>query len=167
MSVLRNPAFRRWSWLAIAALVLVSLVRAGVTEGSPRTDEERVRDIAATLKCPTCRSQSVAGSDAAAARAIRADIARRVAEGQGAEEIRSAIAATYGDDVQLVPGRSGWAGLVWVLPVVALILGLAGVAAAFARWQRSPRSHASDADRALVEEAMARSRSPHGSGEGS
>lgn len=158
MSALRGPGFRRWSWLVIAALVLVSFVRAGLTEGSPRTDEERVRDIAATLKCPTCRSQSVAGSDSTAARAIRADIARRVAEGQEAEEIRAAIAATYGDDVQLVPGRSGWAGLVWVLPVVALVLGLAGVAAAFARWQRSPRSHASDADRALVEEAMARSR---------
>lgn len=165
MSALRDPRFRRWSWFVIAALVLVAFLRAGLTEGSPRTDEERVRDIAATLKCPTCRSQSVAGSDSTAARAIRADIARRVAEGQEAEEIRAAIAATYGDDVQLVPGRSGWAGLVWVLPVVALVLGLAGVAAAFARWQRSPRTHASDADRALVEEAMARAQAAPGESE--
>lgn len=160
MTALRGPAFRRWSWLVIAALVLVSFVRAGLTEGAPRTDEERVRDIAATLKCPTCLSQSVAGSDSAAARAIRADIARRVAEGQDAEQIRAAVADAYGDDVQLVPGRSGWAGLVWTLPVVALVLGLAGVAAAFARWQRAPRTHASDADRALVEAAMTRARAP-------
>ena len=158
MRALRTPGFRRWSWLVIAALVLVSFARAGLTEGSPRTDEERVRDIAATLKCPTCRSQSVAGSDSAAARAIRADIARRVAEGQEADEVRAAIAATYGDDVQLVPGRSGWAGLVWVLPVAALVVGLAGVAAAFARWRRAPRSHATAADRALVDQALARAR---------
>lgn len=142
----------------IAALVLVSFARAGLTEGSPRTDEERVRDIAATLKCPTCRSQSVAGSDSAAARAIRADITRRVAEGQEADEIRDAIAATYGDEVQLVPGRSGWAGLVWVLPVVALVVGLAGVAAAFARWRRAPQRHASAEDRVLVDQALARVR---------
>lgn len=158
MSALRSPAFRRWSWLVIAAVVLVSLVRAGTTEGSPRSDEDRVRDIAATLKCPTCRSQSVAGSDSAAARAIKADIARRVADGQEADEIRDAIAATYGDDVQLVPGRTGWAGLVWILPVVALVAGLAAVGAVLARWRRSPRSRASEEDRALVEAALGRTR---------
>ncbi|MET0728691.1 MAG: cytochrome c-type biogenesis protein CcmH [Acidimicrobiales bacterium] len=149
----RGPALRRWSWLAIVALVLVSLVRAAASEGPPRTEAERVQDISATLKCPTCRSQSVAGSDAAAARAIRAEITRRVADGQSAGEIRDAIASTY-DDVQLIPGRSGVEGLVWVLPVVALVLGLAGVTAAFARWRRTPLTHASDADRALVDDAL-------------
>ena len=58
----------------------------------------------------------------------------------------------------VVMGRSGWAGLVWVLPVVALVVGLAGVAAAFARWRRAPRTHASAADRALVDQALARAR---------
>jgi len=155
VSRLRSPGFRRWSWLVIAALVVVSLIRAGVTEGSPRTEDERVRDIAATLKCPTCRSQSVAGSDSAAARAIRTDIAERVADGQPDDQIRDAIAATYGEDVQLVPGRSGVEGLVWVLPVVALVAGLAGVAAALARWRRTPLTHASPADAALVQDALA------------
>lgn len=155
MSRLADRGFRRWSWLVIAALVLVSFLRAGLTDGSPRTEEERVRDIAATLKCPTCRSQSVAGSDSAAARAIRIDIAERVAAGQTDDQIRDAIAGTYGDEVQLVPGRSGLAGLVWILPVVALVAGLAGVAAAFARWRRTPLTHASAADEALVDQALA------------
>ena len=154
MSALRGPGFRRWSWLIIAALVVVALVRAGVSDGPPRSDEERVRDIAATLKCPTCRSQSVAGSDAASARAIRVEIARRVSEGEPAEEIRDAIAATYGDDVILTPSGSGVEGAVWVLPVVALVLGLAGVFAAFARWRRRPRSAVTDEDRSLVEQAL-------------
>ncbi|HLT16023.1 MAG TPA: cytochrome c-type biogenesis protein CcmH [Acidimicrobiales bacterium] len=158
MRVLQSPAFRRWSWLVIAALVVVSFVRAGTTDGSPRTDEDRVRAIAATLKCPTCRSQSVADSDSAAARAIKAEITRRVAEGQDADEIRAAIASRFGEDVQLVPGRSGWAGLVWVLPVAALVAGLAAVAAVLARWRRSPRTRASDEDRALVDAALARTR---------
>lgn len=154
MSALRGPGFRRWSWLIITALVVVALVRAGVSDGPPRSDEERVRDIAATLKCPTCRSQSVAGSDAASARAIRVEIARRVSDGESAEEIREAIAATYGDDVLLTPSGSGLEGTVWVLPVIALVLGLAGVAAAFARWRRAPRSTVTDEDRSLVEQAL-------------
>lgn len=154
MSALSSPRFRRWSWLVIAALVLVALVRAGVSDGPPRTAEEQVRQITATLKCPTCRSQSVAGSDSAAARAIRADVARRVGDGQSPDEIRDAIAGTYGDDVLLTPGRSGLQGVVWFLPVVVLVVALAGVSAAFARWRRTPLTTATDADRALVEEAL-------------
>lgn len=155
MSRLRGPAFRRWSWLVIGALVVVSLVRAAVSEGPPRTAEERVHDIASTIKCPTCRSQSVASSESAAARAIRAEIARRVDDGEGADEIRAAVAATYGDELLLTPPRSGVEAIVWVLPVIALLLGLAGVSAAFARWRRAPVVAASDEDRALVQEVLA------------
>jgi cytochrome c-type biogenesis protein CcmH len=150
-----RPVALRWGWLLVAALVLVALVRAGVSEGSPRTPEERSRAIASTIKCPTCRSQSVAGSDSAAARAIRGEIARRVDDGQSADQIRAAIAATYGDDVLLTPKGSGLAGLVWALPVVALVLGLAGLSAAFARWRRIPPVAATDEDRALVARALA------------
>lgn len=154
MSALRSPGFRRWSWFAIAALVLVSLVRAGVSDSGSSTDEERVRDIAATLKCPTCRSQSVAGSDSPAAKAIRTEIARRVEDGQSADQIRAAISDSY-EDVQLIPGRSGVEGLVWVLPVVGLVLAMAGLSAVFLRWRRAPDLHVSDADRELVEQALA------------
>lgn len=154
MSALRSQRFRRWSWLVIVALVLVSLVRNAVDDGPPRTAEERVRAIAATLKCPTCRSQSVADSDSAAARSIRTEIARRVTEGQSADQIRTAIAATYGDDVQLTPAGSGFEGLVWFLPVLGLVLALAALTATFARWRRLPRSSATDQDRALVDQAL-------------
>lgn len=147
--------FRRWSWLVVLALVVVSLVRAGVSDGPPRTAQERVRDISATIKCPTCRSQSVAGSDAAAARTIRNEIARRVSEGQTADEIRAAVAATYGEEVLLTPSSSGVEGIVWILPVAALALGLAGVTAAFTSWRRSTPSGPSAEDRALVDEALA------------
>lgn len=139
----------------IAALVLVSLTRAGLSDGPPRTAEERVRSIAATIKCPTCRSQSVAGSDSAAARAIRVDIARRVGLGESADEIRAAVAATYGEDVLLTPSRTGVEGIVWALPVIALVLALAGLWAAFARWRRTPGAGVTDADRTLVEHALA------------
>lgn len=147
--------FRRWSWLCIAALVIVALVRAGTSDGPARTPDERVRDIAATIKCPTCRSQSVAGSDAASARAIRVDIARRVSDGESAGEIRAAVAATYGEDVLLTPPRSGLEGIVWVLPVVALVLGLAALSAAFARWRRTVAPEVTEADRVLVERVRA------------
>lgn len=154
MSALGSARFRRWSWLVIAALVVVALVRNAADDGPARTTEERVRSIASAMKCPVCRSQSVADSDSAAARSIRVEVTRRVEDGQSASEIRQAIADTYGEDVQLTPSGSGFAGLVWILPVVALVIALAALSATFARWRRTAGTEATDADRALVDEAL-------------
>lgn len=151
---LRSPRFRRWSWFVIGALVVVALVRNAVDEGSPRTTEERVRVIASTMKCPVCRSQSVADSDVAAARSIRTDIARRIDLGESDAAIRDAIADAYGEDVQLTPSASGFAGLVWIVPVVVLVLALAALTSVFARWRLAAAIEASDADRALVDAAL-------------
>jgi cytochrome c-type biogenesis protein CcmH len=138
----------------VVALVVVALVRAGVDGAAPSTRAERVRDIAATMKCPVCAGQSVAESDVEAARAIREEIGRRVGDGQSDDEIRDAIAASYGERIQLTPSGSGFEGLVWILPVVALVLALAGISTAFARWRRVAATAATAEDRALVEQAL-------------
>lgn len=153
---------RGWlPWLALAVVVGVALGIGSTGDGGPRTDAERVADVAASLRCPTCRGQSVLESDAPAADAIRSDIARRVEAGQSDAEIRDALVAAYGEDVLLNPPRSGIAGLVWVLPVAALVAAAAGLVVAFRRWR--PSSAEADAgDRALVEEARRRSSGPRG-----
>lgn len=145
---------RRISWFVMAALVLLTLARATFSAGPPRTTEEKVEAIASTLKCPVCRSQSVADSDVAASRAIRVEITKLVEEGKPASVIRAEIASTYGDQVQLIPSASGFAGLVWILPVVAVVAALITLSAVFARWRRTPDTVATDEDRALVEQAL-------------
>lgn len=131
MSVLR-----RWaSWLVLVVVVAAALV-VGTTDTGTRTDAERVEAIASSVRCPTCRGQSVADSDAIAAENVRREIARRVGEGESDDEIRSALAARFGEGIILTPSRSGVAGLVWVLPVAAGIVALAGLVFAFRRWKR-------------------------------
>jgi cytochrome c-type biogenesis protein CcmH len=115
--------------------VLVAALAIGITDRSPQTTAERVRDIAATIKCPTCRSQSVADSEAPAAKFLRIEIARRVEQGQSADEIRAFAASRYGSDVLLTPERSGLAGLVWVLPVALGVVAAGFVVLALRRWQ--------------------------------
>jgi cytochrome c-type biogenesis protein CcmH len=143
------------AWVAMAVLLLGALV-IGVTDtGGRRSPEARERDIAATVACPTCDGQSVADSDASAARGVRTYIADRIAEGAGDDDIRAELADRYGDAILLTPGRSGLAGLVWALPVVALVLAFAALAVAFRRWQGRGAARASEADRLLVRQAQA------------
>lgn len=147
---------RRWSWLAMAAVALVALVVGLRPDDTPRTSEDRVFALAETLKCPTCRSQSVADSEAPSAKAIRADIARRIEAGESEDEIRAYLVGRFGEEILLTPSSSGVTGLIWVLPVVVVALGAGGLWLAFRRWQRRPTVTVSEADRQRVAEARGR-----------
>ncbi|HLM62815.1 MAG TPA: cytochrome c-type biogenesis protein [Acidimicrobiales bacterium] len=152
--------FRLAGWV-VMALVLAAALAVGVADdGGPRTVGERERDIAASVACPACDGQSVADSDATASRGVRTYIATRIGEGASDDEIRDELADRYGEQILLTPGRSGLAGLVWVLPVVALVLAFAGLALAFRRWRGRAVVSATEADRALVGEALAARRPP-------
>jgi cytochrome c-type biogenesis protein CcmH len=141
-------------WLAMAAVLVVALAIGVADDGGPRTPEERARNLAETIACPACDGQSVAESDAAASRGIRTLIAERIDQGASDDTIRDELVATWGESILLTPDSSGVGGLVWVLPVVALVLAFAGVGYVFWRWRGMAAVHASDADRALVDQAL-------------
>lgn len=127
---------RRWlGWVLLVVVVAGALV-AGTRSGEDETASERVQSIAKSVRCPTCRGQSVADSDAPAAANVRKDIERRVAAGESDDEVRSALAARFGASILLTPPRSGVAGLVWVVPVLALAVAAGGLSMAFRRWKR-------------------------------
>jgi cytochrome c-type biogenesis protein CcmH len=134
-------------------VVLVAALAIGGRGGGPPTDADRVQRITKEIRCPTCKSQSVADSDAPASRAIRDETLRRVQEGQTDEQIRSYLLSRYEKDVLLDPPRRGIGALVWVLPVVALAAALWGLALAFRRWKPKGR-RVTEEDRALVERAL-------------
>jgi cytochrome c-type biogenesis protein CcmH/NrfF len=136
---IRRPGMPRWMVLSYALLLVVvvtGLVIGGRGDGGPRTPDERMHALAETIKCPTCLSQSVATSDAPASTAIKAEMQRQISEGRSDGEIRGFLVSKYGQDILLTPSSSGVAGLVWVLPVAALIVAVGGVVFAFRRWKR-------------------------------
>jgi cytochrome c-type biogenesis protein CcmH len=120
---------------ALMAIVLAGALIIGTRSTGSTDPLDRAHALEQTIKCPTCRGQSVAESDAAASKAIRTEISKRIEQGQGDDQIRDYFAAQYGQDILLRPARSGLAGLVWVLPVAAVVLGAAGLGFAFWRWR--------------------------------
>ena len=120
----------------LMVLVLIGALWAGThARHTPSTDERAVA-LEQQIKCPVCRGQSVAESDSEASKAIRTDIQRRISDGESDSEIRNFYAKTLGPDIILRPPSSGFAGLVWVLPVAGFVVAAAAIAFAFVRWRR-------------------------------
>lgn len=148
----------RWPWIVLVALLAGGLAVAVVGDSGPQTTAERARGLAEGIKCPTCQGQSVADSNATAARSIRTEIARRMESGETDDEIRDYIVGLYPDS-SLTPPRTGVAGLVWFLPVALFVGAVGGLIAVFRSWRAPPDIEVSEADRDLVEEARRASRS--------
>ncbi|MBI2169971.1 MAG: cytochrome c-type biogenesis protein CcmH [Actinobacteria bacterium] len=144
----------RWSLVAAGMLAVAALVVAAGSNGTDDSASARVEHLSEQLRCPTCQGLSVADSPASTARAIREDVARRVAAGETDAEIKAAYVDRYGEWILLRPRGSGVAVVVWAVPVAALVLAGAGLAAAFRRWRRQAPAQPTADDRALVEREL-------------
>ena len=143
-------------WLVLAVLLSGALVFAGRPHGGPGTVAARVHHLAGLFRCPTCQGLSAAESDAPASRSIRQAIQEQVQDGGSDRQIRDFMVARHGPDILTAPGHSGFDGLVWLLPIAAMLVASAALGAAFWRWSAAPRLAATDDDRRLVDRARTR-----------
>jgi cytochrome c-type biogenesis protein CcmH len=139
-----------WPWVALGIVVVVVLAIVA-WPGGERSRAARAHDLAAELRCPECEGLSVADSNAPTSKAIRADIKQRIAHGESDDQIRQVYVDRYGQSILLSPQSSGIGLIVWVLPVLVLALGAAGLWFVLARARREPHLHATDADEVLVD----------------
>lgn len=150
------PVSRRsklWWWVGVFVVGASALAYGAIDEGTPRTNADRAYSLAQDFACPVCQGQSVAESDVPVARNIRREIRVWVDEGRTDEFVRDQLVADFGEDIDYTPPASGISVLVWILPVAALLGGVAGLAVVFRRWNLEARLEASADDIALVAEA--------------
>jgi cytochrome c-type biogenesis protein CcmH len=141
-----------WAWIALGVVVVVALAIVVWPHGE-QSAAARAHNLETQLKCPECEGLSVADSNAPTSLAIRADIKKRIRQGQNDDVIRQAYIDRYGEQILLQPQGSGISLLVWVLPVVVVVVGAFGIGFVLARNRRAPMLHASEADEQLVERA--------------
>ncbi len=153
-----NARFKRWPGWLLLVLVITAFLAVGATRSTgPQSQEDRVDAIARRVACPICDGESVFESQNNASQAIRNQVQQFVADNDLSDgEIIAFIETRYGAEVLLVPKASGLDALVWVLPAVAFVCGLAALVVVFRRWKREAGDmrDPTDADRALVEAAM-------------
>jgi cytochrome c-type biogenesis protein CcmH len=142
----------------IAGVLAVATAVAVAAMPRAETPAQRVERIAAELRCPVCQGLAVADSPSDTARAMRALVEQRVAEGRTDDEIRDEFRRAYGDWILLSPPLLDARGAVWLLPLVVLIAGAVvawlrlGRAAATA--SPSPEQLRALRERELAEEAV-------------
>jgi cytochrome c-type biogenesis protein CcmH len=143
---------RQWlPWLALAAVLVIAVVVLVARSGPSHTSAARAARLESQLACPVCTGESVADSNSSASRAIRDDIVKRIKAGQGDTEIRDAYVATYGEHVLLTPSNGGLGVVAWGVPIVALVIGAAGIVLALRRWSVTPRLAATADDEEIVD----------------
>ena len=108
---------------ALAVLGLLAVAVIGLLSAEPGPPD-RVRDLALQLRCPVCKSVSIAESGSETALAMRAQVADQVRLGRTDQEVRDYFRARYGDWVVLDPPMAGRTAAVWVAPMVGAVLGL-------------------------------------------
>jgi len=118
---IRGAAVAVLAAVAVAGVALA--VAAARGPSAPPTFAERVRSVAAELRCPVCQNLSVADSPSELARQMRGEIGRRLNAGQAPGEIRAYFVSRYGRWILLTPSAGGLGLVVWAAPVLAVAGG--------------------------------------------
>lgn len=138
--------------LGLLAITVLTLSTAG------RPAPDRVQELAQRLRCPVCKSVSVAESPSDTAVAMRGVIAEQVAAGRSDPEIVAYFRARYGDWVLFDPPAAGVTLALWLAPAAAAVLG-AGLLLIRSRGRpRGPAPALSAPDQERVDAAVARAR---------
>jgi cytochrome c-type biogenesis protein CcmH len=121
-------------------LLVPSILASPAAAQQPATHatEQEVYEVAARLRCVVCQNLSVADSPSEMAGQMRAVIRERLATGASPDSVVQYFVDKYGEWILLEPRRQGFTLLVWVLPPIALVAGLALLAVLLARWTRRP-----------------------------
>jgi cytochrome c-type biogenesis protein CcmH len=138
-------------WVALAAVVVIAVVVLWSRSGPSDAPAARATRLNDELACPVCVGEAVSASNAPESRAIRTDIVKRIRAGQSDEEIRNAYVAIYGEHILLTPSNDGIGIIAWGVPIVAFVLGGAGIVFAVRRWSNTPRLAATDEDEDVVD----------------
>lgn len=99
----------------------------GRPQGAPITDpdalHQRTQEVASLLRCPVCQGLSVADSPSEMAVNMKVQVRELLARGYTQEQILSYFERSYGQFVLLKPKFNGLGAAVWLLPLLAIVIG--------------------------------------------
>ena len=121
----------------LAAVVLgLSAPATALAQECPKTT---LGDVEDEVMCPVCGTPLGLATEAPQAIRERELIQRLVDDCQSKEQIKTRLAAEFGDDVLALPEAEGFDLAAYVVPGLAVVLGGGAVGAAALGWRRARR----------------------------
>jgi len=100
----------------------------GRPQGAPITDpstlHQRTQEVASLLRCPVCQGLSIADSPSEMAVNMKGQVRELLARGYTQEQILAYFERSYGQFVLLKPKMNGLGAAVWILPLLAIAIGV-------------------------------------------
>ena len=117
-------------WKAIAVTLL--LVGTGSPSFAVNPDEvlkdpaleARARALSVEIRCLVCQNQSIDDSDAQLARDLRVLVREQLVAGKTDQQVLDFLVERYGEFVLLKPRFTAQNIVLWVLPLLALLIGI-------------------------------------------
>lgn len=113
----------------------------GQPKGTPIAGQqlfEETNRVGSLLRCPVCQGMAIADSPSEMAVNMKGQVRELLARGYTEEQILKYFELSYGQFVLLKPKFQGVTGMVWVLPVLALLIGIAVVFFKLRKLERAP-----------------------------
>jgi cytochrome c-type biogenesis protein CcmH/NrfF len=117
--------------LASLALVL-ALAPAAAAAECPKTT---LGDVEDEVMCPVCGTPLALATEAPQAQRERELIQRLIDDCRSKEQVKAALAAEFGDSVLALPDDEGFELAAYLVPVLAILLGLGVVGVGVLRWR--------------------------------
>jgi cytochrome c-type biogenesis protein CcmH len=94
-----------------------------------------VNEVAREVRCPTCNTP-LDVSNSPAATDMKSYIAERIDRGWDKDRIIDGLVAEFGEGVRATPPKSGFDLIAWLVPALAVLVGIAAVGALAWSWSR-------------------------------
>lgn len=120
----------------LALILLAVFVKTAAAQSGQPVSDDDVNKIAHELFCPICENTPLDVCPTQACADWREIIRTKLSEGQTEQQIKSYFEEQYGPRALAEPPREGFTLAVWIVPIVAIIVG----GFFFTRYMRSLKS---------------------------
>lgn len=126
------------------ALLALLVPSAFAQDTTPPISDDAVNQIAKQMFCPVCENVPLDVCPTQACHQWRETIRLMLAEGKTEQEIKDYFVQQYGDRVLAAPPRRGFNWLVYVVPPVLVLAGLAFFFTVLRNWQTASARSSAD-----------------------
>lgn len=146
--MLNRNSFARTNLLPMGLLLIAFALLAVSTfagNGAPtitanRSFDDEALEIAKQLQCPICQNLAVAYSPSPLAAQMREIIRAKLQAGETRGQIIQYFVDRYGEGILWEPPQYGWNLIAWRAPILALLIGAAGLVLLLRNWTRTRRA---------------------------